>query len=191
MRSEMNDAIEEAVEVLKKGGIILYPTDTVWGIGCDATNSEAVARVYELKRSANKKGMIVLVDSADRAARYTNKAPAVAWELFECADRPLTLILPGAVGVAPNLIPEEGSLAIRIPDHEFCRRLVVRLRAPLVSTSANVSGHPTPEGYGDIEQEIVDGVDYAVDRKWEGVPTGKASSIIALGENGEVKIVRK
>ena len=136
----MKEEIERAVEVLHRGGIILYPTDTVWGIGCDATDETAVERVYQLKRSCNKKGMIVLTESIDRVGCYFRNIPAVAWDLLECADKPLTLILPGACGVAKNLVPEEGTLAVRVPDHAFCRNLLHRFGRPLVSTSANISG---------------------------------------------------
>lgn len=187
----MQEEIDAAVEVLKRGGIILYPTDTVWGIGCDATNAEAVEKIYALKRSENKKGMIILSDSIDSVGRYFGEVPSVAWDLFECADKPLTLILPGACGVATNLIPDEGTLAVRVPDHEFCRRLVRRLGHPIVSTSANISGDRTPEGFGDIDEEIKRGVDYVVDVSCEGNPTRKASSIIMLGAGGEVKIIRE
>lgn len=187
----MKDEINRMVEVLKGGGIILYPTDTVWGIGCDATNEEAVNKIYELKQSHNKKGMIVLLDSVDNVARYFSRTPAVAWDLMELADKPLTLILPNAVGVAPNLIPEERTLAVRIPDHEFCRSLVRQLGRPLVSTSANISGEPAPKGFADIDDKIKGGVDAVADIRFEGNPTRQPSSIIALGEGGEVTIIRQ
>lgn len=187
----MQEEIDRVVEVLRRGGIILYPTDTVWGIGCDATNEQAVAKIYELKRSANKKGMIVLVDTIDNVARYFRKVPAVAWDLFECADKPLTLILPSASGVASNLVPEECTLAVRVPNHEFCRKLVRRLGRPIVSTSANISGETTPAAYSEITDEIRNGVDYVVAPEYEGDATHKASSIIMLGEDGEVKIIRE
>lgn len=187
----MQEEIDAAVEALRKGGIILYPTDTVWGIGCDATNAEAVDKIYSLKRSVNKKGMIILSDSIDNVARYFRNVPPVAWDLFECADKPLTLILPNAAGVAANLIPPEGTLAVRVPDHEFCRRLVHRLGRPIVSTSANISGEATPQGFTDIDDRIREGVDFIVSAACEGSPTRKASSIIMLGEGGEVKIIRE
>lgn len=187
----MKEQVEKAVEVLRKGGLILYPTDTVWGIGCDATNSEAVDKIYKLKRSHDKKGMLVLVDSIDRAARYVGKAPEVAWQLFELADKPLTLILPDASGVAENLIPEEGTLGIRIPQHEFCHALLRRFGRALVSTSANISGEPTPTNFDEIGDEIKNGVDFAVERSYEKGATGKASSIIMLGKDGEIKIIRE
>jgi L-threonylcarbamoyladenylate synthase len=187
----MQEEINKAVEVLRRGGIILYPTDTVWGIGCDATNPEAVERIYRLKKSENKKGMIILLDKADNVARYFNRTPAVAWDLMELADKPLTLVLPNAVGVADNLIPEEKTLAVRVPDHEFCRLLIGKLGRPLVSTSANLSGEDTPEGFDDIDPAVKSGVDHVVNRKYEGRPTRKASSIISLGEGGEIKIIRE
>ena len=178
-KNKLQQEVEATVEVLRKGGIILYPTDTVWGIGCDATDEEAVARIYALKRSENKKSMLVLCGSADMTVRQ------------EMATSPLTLILPGATGVAPNLIPEEGTLGIRIPDHEFCREVLRRFNRPIVSTSANISGEPAPKRLPEIAREIIDGVDYVVDPRFEGHPTGKPSSIIAFTEEGGVKIIRQ
>ena len=182
--------VEAAVEMLKKGGLILYPTDTVWGIGCDATNEEAVARIYELKQSGDKKSMLVLCADADMIVRYVDKAPAIAFEVMELADKPLTAILPGARGVAANLIPDEGTLGVRIPDHEFCSRMLRKFGRPIVSTSANISGEATPKTLADTDQCIVKGVDYVVDPRCEGKATHRPSSIIAFGEGGEVKIIR-
>lgn len=187
----LQEEVERAVEVLRRGGIILYPTDTVWGIGCDATNAEAVDRIYRLKRSENKKSMLVLCASADMVVRYVNRAPGIAFEVMEMATSPLTAILPGAAGLAPNLIPDEGTLGVRIPDHEFCQRMLRALGRPVVSTSANLSGQPTAVGLQDVVREIVDGVDFVVNPRFEGKPTRKASSIIAFGEGGEVKIIRE
>ena len=187
----LQEEVARAVEVLRRGGIILYPTDTVWGIGCDATNAEAVDRIYRLKRSENKKSMLVLCDSADMVVRYVNRAPGIAFEVMEMATTPLTAILPGAAGLAPNLIPDEGTLGVRIPDHEFCRRMLRALGRPVVSTSANLSGQPTAVGLQDVVREIVDGVDFVVNPRFEGKPTRKASSIIAFGEGGEVRIIRE
>ncbi len=189
--TELQREVEEAVRVLKEGGVILYPTDTVWGLGCDATNAEAVGRIYRLKQSVNKKSMLVLCASADMIVRYVNRAPGIAFEVMEMATSPLTLILPGAVGVAENLIPEEGTLGIRVPDHEFCRRMLNAFRKPIVSTSANISGEPTPVGLQDVSREIIDGADFVVNPRFEGKPTRKASSIIAFGEGGEVKVIRE
>ena len=187
----MEQEIARAIEVLRVGGIIVYPTDTVWGVGCDATNQEAVGRVYQLKRSADKKSMIVLCDSVASVSRYTRNVPDVAWQLMELADKPLTLILPNGCNVAPNLIPEDGTLAVRVPDNDFCRKLIRRLGRPIVSTSANISGKPTPLTFDEISQEITGGADYVVDRSCEGSPTRKPSSIILLGEGGEIKIIRE
>lgn len=184
-------AVDEAVKVLRVGGLILYPTDTVWGIGCDATNEEAVQRIYTLKRSENKHAMLVLCPSADEIVRYVNRAPGIAFEVMEMATSPLTLILPGAVGVAKNLIPDEGTLGVRVPDHAFCQLLLRKLGRPLVSTSANISGEKTPRTLSEITPEIVAGVDYVVNPRFEGRPTGKSSSIIAFGENGEVRVIRE
>ena len=134
--TDMQKEVDEAVRAMRAGGIILYPTDTVWGLGCDATNAAAVERIYKLKRSENKKSMLVLCASADMVVRYVNKAPGIAFAVMELATSPLTAILPGAAGVAENLIPEEGTLGVRIPDHEFCRRMLRALGRPVVSTSA-------------------------------------------------------
>lgn len=187
----MERETELALEILRKGGLILYPTDTVWGIGCDATNADAVARIYSLKRSENKHSMLVLCESADMVVRYVNKAPRIAFEVMEMATKPLTLILPGAEGLADNLIPEERTLGVRVPDHEFCRRLLRKFGKPIVSTSANISGEPTPKSLAEVAREIIDGVDFVVNPRFQGKPTGKASSIIAFGEEDEVKIVRE
>lgn len=187
----MEKEIELALEALRKGGLILYPTDTVWGIGCDATNADAVARIYALKRSENKHSMLVLCESADMVVRYVNKAPGIAFEVMEMATKPLTLILPGAGGLAENLIPEEKTLGVRVPDHEFCRKLLRKFGRPIVSTSANISGEPTPKNLAEVSREIIDGVDMVVNPRFQGRPTGKASSIIAFGEGGEVKIIRE
>lgn len=189
--TELQREADEAVRILKEGGILLYPTDTVWGLGCDATNAAAVERIYKLKRSENKKSMLVLCASADMVVRYVNRAPGIAFEVMELATSPLTLILPGAAGVAENLIPEEGTLGIRVPDHEFCQRMLRGLGRPIVSTSANISGEETPVGLKDVAQEIIDGADYVVNPRFEGKPTRKASSIIAFGEGGEVKVIRE
>lgn len=180
-----------AVETLRAGGILLYPTDTVWGLGCDATNAEAVAKIYALKRSENKKSMLVLCASPDMAVRYIDRAPGIAFEVMEMATSPLTLILPGARGLAPNLIPDEGTLGVRIPDHDFCRQLLRAFGRPIVSTSANLSGEATPTALQEVAREIVDGVDLVVNPRFEGHPTRRASSIVAFGEGGEVKIIRE
>lgn len=189
--TELQHEVDEAVRTLHEGGLLLYPTDTVWGIGCDATNADAVARIYALKRSENKKSMLVLCASPDMVVRYVNKAPGIAFEVMELATSPLTLILPGATGLAANLIPEEGTLGVRIPDHAFCQAMLRKLGRPIVSTSANISGEDTPRNLAEISREIIDGVDYVVNPKFEGKPTGKASSILLFNEAGEFRIIRE
>ncbi len=189
--AELLREAQQAAQILRESGIILYPTDTVWGLGCDATNAAAVERIYRLKRSENKKSMLVLCASADMVVRYVDKAPGIAFEVMELATSPLTLILPGATGLAANLIPDEGTLGVRVPDHRFCRQLLRALGRPVVSTSANISGQATPAGLQEVAREIVEGVDYVVDPRFEGRPTRKASSIIAFGEGGEVKVIRE
>ena len=179
-----------AVEVLRKGGIILYPTDTVWGIGCDATNVEAVEKVYRLKRSEDKHSMLVLCRDADMVVRYVDKAPGIAFEVMEMSTSPLTLILPGATGLAQNLIPEEKTLGVRVPEHDFCQMLLRKFGRPIVSTSANISGEATPKSVKEISREIIEGVDFMVNPRFQGRPTGKPSSIIAFSEKGEVKVIR-
>ncbi|MCH5334774.1 MAG: threonylcarbamoyl-AMP synthase [Alistipes sp.] len=186
----MDKEIESAVSVLRSGGLLLYPTDTVWGIGCDATDAQAVARIYALKRSENKHSMLVLCRDADMVVRYVDKAPGIAYEVMEMATSPLTLILPGAVGVAANLIPDTGTLGVRVPDHEFCRRLLRKFGKPIVSTSANISGEPAPKGLQEVSREIVDGVDFVVNPRFEGHPTRKPSSIMRFDEDGSVQIIR-
>ena len=186
----MQKAIEKCVEVLREGGIILYPTDTVWGIGCDATNEEAVAKVYALKRSEEKHSMLCLMLNADMVVRYVNKAPGIAFQVMELSDKPLTAILPGAVGVAKNLVPESGTLGVRVRQDDFCRALLRTYGRPIVSTSANISGEPAAKRLKDVAEEILSGVDYVVHPRFEGKPTLKPSSIIAFGEGGEVEIIR-
>ena len=187
----MQKAVEKCVEVLRAGGIILYPTDTVWGIGCDATNEEAVQKIYKLKRSEDKHSMLCLCRDADMIVRYVNRAPGIAFEVMELSDKPLTAILPGAVGVAPSLIPETKTLGVRIPQHEFCQALLRKFGKPIVSTSANISGEETAKRLKDVVQEIIDGVDYVVNPRFEGKPMLKPSSIIAFGEGSEIEIIRQ
>ncbi len=190
MAQNLDQLVIDTVDVLKSGGIILYPTDTVWGVGCDATNAEAVEKIYALKRSENKKSMIVLCNTLDMAARYISRPLQIAFEVMELSTKPLTAIMPGGVGVAPNLIPEEGTLAIRVPDHQFCQDVIRRLGRPLVSTSANITGEETPLRLADISKEIVEGVDYIVAPRMEGRSTHQPSSIISFDVDGSFKIIR-
>lgn len=187
--------IRNAVEVLRKGGVILYPTDTVWGIGCDATNEEAVRRVYEMKQQDDSKALICLIDSDARLQRYVRNVPDVAWQLIdslkESDAKPTTLILDGAINLAPNLIAEDGSIGMRITQEAFSKELCYRFQKALVSTSANISGEPAAQNYCDIDPRIVEAVDYVCwSRRQEHKPH-KPSSIIRLKENGEVTIIRK
>ena len=184
------DDIKKAVEVMKKGGIILYPTDTVWGIGCDATNADAIAKVYAIKHRDDSKALICLVDSDARIQRYVRNVPEVAWDLLELAEKPTTVILDNAVNLAPNLIAEDGSIAMRITREPFSKELCYRFQKPIVSTSANISGEPAAQNYCDISEELINAVDYVCwSRRQEHKPH-TPSSIIKLSENGEVKIIR-
>ena len=187
----MQKAVDKCVEVLREGGIILYPTDTIWGIGCDATNEEAVAKVYALKQSEDKHSMLCLCRDADMVVRYVNRAPGIAFEVMELSDKPLTAILPGATGVAKSLIPETGTLGVRIPQHDFCQALLRKFGKPIVSTSANISGEEAAKRLKDVDERIIKRVDYVVNPRFEGRPTRKPSAIISFGEGGEVEIIRQ
>ena len=184
------EEVKAAVDVLKAGGIILYPTDTVWGIGCDATNEAAVARVFELKQRSDSKSLITLVADADMLGRYVKVIPEVAINLLEVNDKPMTIIYPGAMGLAPNVVAEDGSVGIRIPMHDFCVEVIRRFHKPIVSTSANISGQPAPAYYEDIPLEIIDAVDWVADPYLEEGSTGEPSQIIQVGLHGEIKILR-
>ena len=187
--------IRQAVEVMRKGGVILYPTDTVWGIGCDATNAEAVRRVYEIKQRDDSKALICLVDSDARMQRYIRNVPDVAWQLIDSlqdADaKPTTLILDGAVNLADNLIAEDGSIGIRITNEPFSKELCYRFQKAIVSTSANISGEPAAQNYCDIDPRILEAVDYVCWSRRQEHKSHTPSSIIRLKENGEVTIIRK
>ena len=182
--------IKNAVEVLRQGGVILYPTDTIWGLGCDATNEDAVRRIYEIKKRDDSKALICLVDSADRMQRYFRRVPDVAWDMVDYATTPLTLILDGAVNVAPNLLAEDGSLGVRVTHEEFSRQLCYRFQKALVSTSANISGEPSPRNFYEISEEIKSQVDYIVSFRRGDKAPHTPSKIVKLGLDGEVKIIR-
>lgn len=184
------EEIQAAVDVLKDGGIILYPTDTVWGIGCDATNEKAVAKVFELKKRSDSKSLITLVSDADMLGRYVKVIPEMAINLIEVNDKPMTIIYPGAMNLAPNVVAEDGSVGIRIPISDFCKELVRRFRKPIVSTSANISGEPAPAFYDEIPIDIIEAVDWVADPYLEEGSTGKASQIIKVGLRGEIEIIR-
>lgn len=184
------DDIARAVEVMNNGGVIVYPTDTIWGIGCDATNAEAVKRVYDIKRRDDSKALITLVDSEAKVDFYVREVPEVAWQLIEVTDRPLTIIYDNARNLAPNLIAADGSIAIRVTTEAFSRELCHRFKRAIVSTSANISGEPAPKTFADISPEILSTVDYVcTSRRTETAPH-TPSSIIKLGATGEVKVIR-
>lgn len=187
----MNEEIKKACQVMREGGVILYPTDTIWGIGCDATNEEAVRRVYEIKRRADSKAMLVLVDSAVKVDFYVQDVPEVAWDLIELADKPLTIIYSGARNLASNLLAEDGSVGIRVTGEEFSKRLCQQFRKAIVSTSANVSGQPSPQNFSEISDEIKAAVDYIVDYRREETAQARPSSIIKLDKGGVIKIIRQ
>ena len=186
----MKEVIDEAVRVLKEGGVILYPTDTVWGLGCDATNEEAVQKVFAIKRRSGAKSLVLLAADLDMVARYIKQIPSIAIDLVEVNDAPMTIVYPGAQGLAPSVVAEDGSVGIRIPQSEFCRALAWRFRRPLVSTSANISGEDTPSCFAEISPGIVSAADWCAPRKFEAGATGRASQIIKLGLRGEVEIIR-
>lgn len=189
-KAEYDEDLRQAVATLRRGGLILYPTDTVWGIGCDATNSEAVAKVFALKQRAEAKSMLVLVDSATRAQNYVKDIPDVAYDMLDIADKPLTLILDNALGLAPNLIAEDGSVGIRVTNEKFSHDLCYRFMKAVVSTSANISGHPAAAIYPEIEKEIIDGVDYVVRYRRDDTKRSKPSSIVKLKADGQVTVIR-
>lgn len=206
MRKPITETLGEALKVLREGGIILYPTDTVWGIGCDATNPEAVAKIYALKKRADSKSLVLLASDLDQVARYIKEIPNIAIDLVEVNDKPMTIVYPGAIcskapkeGEKPvcdrhllayNTVAEDGSVGIRIPMNDFCKELCSKLSRPIVSTSANISGEPTPQTYDDIDKVIVDGVDYVVDPYLEKGSTGMSSQIIKVEVDSRITIIR-
>ncbi|CAK7083776.1 MAG: Threonylcarbamoyl-AMP synthase [Parabacteroides sp.] len=187
---QMIEDIKKACEVLRAGGLILYPTDTIWGIGCDATNEEAVKKVYELKKRSDNKAMLVLTDSPVKLETYVSEIPDIAWDLIEVADKPLTIIYSNAKNLAKNLLGEDGSVGIRVTNEEFSRRLCESFRKPLVSTSANVSGEPSPANFSEISEEVKNGVDYIVGYRQDDTQKASPSNIIKLGAGGLVQIIR-
>ncbi len=185
----MTEEINKAFDQLQSGNTILYPTDTVWGLGCDATNAEAVAKIYKLKNREESKALICLVSDIDMLERYISEIPEVAYELLEAADRPTTIIYDNPIGIAENLVASDRTLAIRIPADEFCQKLIRKFNRPIVSTSANISGQPSPKSYQEISSEILKGVDYVVNLHNEKTAS-KPSTIIQLRSNGEINIIR-
>ena len=187
----MIEDIKAALDVLQKGGVILYPTDTIWGIGCDACNEDAVIRVYEIKNRIDSKSMLVLMENSALLDRYVAEVPEIAFDLIELSDKPLTIIFDGARALAKNLIAEDGSIGIRITTEKFSSELIRRFKRPIVSTSANISGNPSPACFNEIDQEIIGAVDYVVNYRQEDTQKAVASSIMKLGRGGEIKIIRE
>lgn len=187
----MIEEIKEAIETLRNGGVILYPTDTIWGLGCDATNPRAVQKVYELKRRTETKSMLILVDSPAKLQAYVDEIPDMAWDLIELTTKPLTIIYPGAKNLAPNLIGDDKTIGIRVTTEEFSKRLCEMFRKPIVSTSANISGEKSPAIFSEISEEIKNAVDYVVNFRQNETIRAKASSIIKLGIGNQIEIIRQ
>lgn len=183
--------IKQAVEVMNQGGIILYPTDTIWGIGCDATNETAVRRIFEIKQRADSKALITLVDSEAKIPFYVKDVPDVAWDLIECTEKPLTIIYDHGRNLAANLIAEDGSVAIRVTRETFSRELCMRMKRAIVSTSANISGKPSPQYFNDISENVKQAVDYICTSRQQEKEIRCASSIIKLSEGSLIKIIRE
>lgn len=187
----MREEIAKAIEVLKSGGTILYPTDTIWGIGCDATNEQAVKKVQELKGRIASKSLIILLDTENKLGGYVREVPEIAYDLIEYAEKPLTIIYSGAKNLAPNVINEDGSIGIRIVKYPFCEQLIQRFRLPIVSTSANTSGNPAPKNFADIEEDVLNGVDYVVNWEQDDMAEKTPSTIMKLEPDGRFSFIRK
>lgn len=187
----LKDEVKQAFEVLKEGGLILYPTDTIWGIGCDATNALAVEKVLKLKGRSAEKSLIILLDTDNKLQSYVSDVPEIAYDLIEFAENPLTIVYSGAKNLAPNVVAEDGTVGIRIVKQEFCKQLLARFRKPIISTSANISGEPSPVGFFDISSEIRNGVDYVVNWDQNLVSNGKPSTIMKLEPGGKFSFIRK
>lgn len=187
----LDEDLKTAVDVMKRGGIILYPTDTVWGIGCEATRSDAVKKIFELKQRSDSKAMIVLLPSPDLLPRYVDDVPEIAWQLIDAAVDPMTIIYDGARNLAPEIVADDGSVGIRITGEEVSKRLCSLLRRPIVSTSANISGKPSPAFFDQIPEEIKKGVDYVMEARRSDTSVHKPSSVIKIGSDSTFKIIRK
>ncbi len=187
----MDEKINKAIEVLRSGGIILYPTDTIWGIGCDATNDDAVQKVFDLKKRDDSKSLIVLLDDDRKLNKYVKEIPEAAWDLIELTEKPTTVILDGAYNLSPKVIADDGSVGVRICKMEVCRTLIRKLNRPIVSTSANISGSPSPQDFQDISEEILNSVDYILDLPEYYESGQKASTIIKLDKHSNITIIRK
>lgn len=191
MKKPYEEDLIKAIDVLKNGGVILYPTDTIWGIGCDATNPDAVRKVYEIKQRADSKALLVLVDNEAKVQQYVRKVPRQAWDLMELTTKPLTIIFENAVNLAPDLLAEDGSVGIRVTHEDFSRDLCYRFRKAITSTSANVSGKPSPGNFKDVSDEIKNAVDYVVKYRQNDKSHPKPSSIIKIWADSTVKIIRE
>ena len=187
----LKDEVEKSLTVLKEGGIILYPTDTIWGIGCDATNAEAVAKIFKLKGREENKSMIILLDTENKLASYVNDIPDVAYDLIEYAENPLTIIYSGAKNLASNTVNQDGTIAIRIVKHEFCQQLIQRFRKPIISTSANKSGETSAATFAEISDDIIKGVDYVVNWQQNDSSPKKPSTIMKLEPDGRFEFIRR
>lgn len=187
----MSEEIKKACEVMQAGGVILYPTDTIWGLGCDATNEEAVKRIYEIKKRVDSKALIVLIDRDVKLQFYVDEVPEIAYDLIEYSEKPLTIIYDGARNLAANLMAEDGSIGIRITQEQFSHKLCERFKKAVVSTSANISGEPSPANFAEISEEIKSSVDYIVTYRQDDLSKAKPSGIIKLGRNSEVKVIRE
>jgi L-threonylcarbamoyladenylate synthase len=187
----LKEEVNNALEVLKNGGLILYPTDTIWGIGCDATNPKAVEKVFKLKGRPDEKSLIILLDTESKLPGYVSDVPEIAYDLIEFAENPLTIVYSGAKNLAPNAVASDGSIGIRIVRHDFCQQLIQRFRKPIVSTSANISGEPSPLRFQDISPAIFSQVDYVVNWEQDGVNDRKASTIMKLEPGGKFTFIRK
>jgi len=187
---EYLEEVKRSVNVMKNKGVILYPTDTIWGIGCDATCAEAVKKIFELKKRTTDKNFILLLDHESRIQSYVKEVPEQAWSLIEYAEKPLTIIYEGAKNLPMEVISEDGSIAIRITRDEFCKNLIGALRKPVISTSANISGRPAPASFIDIDEEIIEGVDYVANWRQNEKIISKPSTIIRLGAGGTIKFIR-
>jgi L-threonylcarbamoyladenylate synthase len=185
------EEFRKAIEVLRAGGTILYPTDTVWGIGCDARNEQAVEKVYKIKERTESKSLIVLLHDESLLNKHIREVPAVAWDLIELSEKPLTIIFDQVGGLAPNVLAPDHSCGIRICKDPFCNRLLHKFGRPLVSTSANISGQPTPRNFREISPEIRKAVDYIVDWRQDDLTLGEPSTIMRLKNNGEISVLRK
>lgn len=188
--SPIEREIQNSLKVLISGGIILYPTDTIWGLGCDATDSVAVAKIYRLKQRIERKSLIILLDKEEKLLTYVSNIPEIVWDLLKNIDTPLTIIYPEAKNLAENVIADDGSVAIRVVKNEFCERLINAFGKPIVSTSANISGENTPRSFQNIVHEIIQGVDHVVDESLGHIHEFKPSRIIKLLQNGEFRIIR-